>query len=194
MLRLATERQINQKVEDLSKNYQQHPIDLISKHGDIVAFLRSEFALSLGEKGHSILAFFLLNWLSIVLVREGGVQDQGIQIKAIHMAMDIIDEENSAFLAKRQKMPSLQQNGEEFLPQNGTEFKPMMQKNERVETMNLDHTAMSLEGDLGQNGGDKREALEQFLTNLTDADLDTSTFKPPLLTQESCPEILFSTC
>ena len=161
-LRLATERQINQKVEDLSRNYQQHPSDLISKHGDIVAFLRSEFALFLGEKGHSILTFFLLNWLSIV--------------------------------AKGQKLPSLQQNGEEFLPQNGTEFKPMMQKNERVETMNLDHTAMSLEGDLGQNGGNRRVALGQFLTNLTDADLDTSTFKPPLLTQESCPEILFSTC
>ena len=115
LLRLATERQITQMLEDLSKYYLQHPTDrvyvyektpfLISKPGDIVAFLGSEFALSLGEEGHSILAFFLLNWLSTVLIREGAVQDQGIQTEAIHMAMDIVDEENSAFLAKRQKMP-----------------------------------------------------------------------------------------
>ena len=115
LLRLATEKQINQMLEDLSKHYLQHQVDqvyvdgntpfLISKPGDIVAFLGSEFALSLGEEGHSILAFFLINWLSTVLIREGGVQDQGIETEAIHMAMDVVDEENSAFLAKRQKMP-----------------------------------------------------------------------------------------
>ena len=47
-----------------------------------------------------------------------------------------------------------------------------------VETTNLDDTTMSLEEDLSQKGGDRKVALERFLTNLTDTNLDTSTFKP----------------
>ena len=93
------------------------------------------------------------------MIQEGGVQDQGIETEAIHMAMDVIDEENSAFLAKRQKKPFLQPNGEEFLPQNGAEFKPMVQKMGRVETMNLDDTTMSLEEDLSQKGGERKVAF-----------------------------------